>query len=43
MPILPQDSGDTLLRGELPDQCALYGLLTRIRDMNLKLLWVRQC
>ena len=41
MCILPQDSGDTLLRGELADQCALYGLLNRIRDMNLKLLWVK--
>ena len=43
MCITPQDSGDTLLRGELPDQSALYGLLNRLRDMNLKLLWVRQC
>jgi hypothetical protein len=41
MRITPQDSGDTLLRGALADQCALYGLLNRIRDMNLKLLWVK--
>jgi hypothetical protein len=41
MCITPQESGDTLLSGPLPDQCALYGLLNRIRDMNLKLMWVK--
>ncbi len=40
--ITPHESGDTLLSGPLPDQCALYGLLNRLRDMNLKLVWVRQ-
>ena len=42
MTITPQERGDTLLRGPLPDQAALYGLLNRLRDMNLKLVWVRQ-
>ena len=42
MSITPLDSGDTLLSGSLPDQSALYGLLNRLRDMNLRLLWVRQ-
>jgi hypothetical protein len=42
MCISPHDSGGTLLSGELVDQCALYGLLNRLRDMNLKLVWVRQ-
>jgi hypothetical protein len=42
MAITPQESGDTLLCGPLPDQAALYGLLNRLRDMNLKLVWVRQ-
>lgn len=28
----------TLLSGPLPDQAALYGLLERIRDLNLRLI-----
>ena len=31
---------ETLLSGSLPDQAALYGLLERIRDLNLKLISV---
>jgi hypothetical protein len=42
MCITPHESGGTLLSGALPDQCALYGLLNRLRDMNLKLVWMRQ-
>ena len=42
MSITPLESGDTLLSGPLADQSALYGLLNRLRDMNLRLLWVRQ-
>jgi hypothetical protein len=30
--------GETLMTGEVPDQAALHGLLTKIRDMNLVLL-----
>ncbi len=30
----------TLLSGQLPDQAALYGLLERIRDLNLILISV---
>lgn len=43
--ILPVDgpSGPgTLLRGSLPDQAALFGLLARLRDLNLTLLEVRR-
>lgn len=35
------DSG-TLLRGSLPDQSALFGMLARVRDLNLTLLEVRR-
>jgi hypothetical protein len=31
---------ETLLSGPLPDQAALYGLLERIRDLNLTLISV---
>ncbi len=32
----------TLLRGKLRDQAALFGLLARVRDLNLTLLEVRR-
>lgn len=34
--------GTTLLIGSLPDQTALHSILLRIRNMNLKLISVRQ-
>ncbi len=34
------EGDETLLSGPLPDQAALYGLLERIRDLNLKLISV---
>jgi hypothetical protein len=33
---------ETLLSGPVVDQAALHGLLSRVRDMNLKLLSVRK-
>ena len=33
---------DTILRGPLPDQSALHGLLTKIRDLGLCLISVRR-
>jgi hypothetical protein len=34
--------GGTLLRGCLPDQAALFGILGQIRDLNLTLIEVRR-
>jgi hypothetical protein len=34
------EGDETLLSGALPDQSALYGLLERIRDINLTLISV---
>jgi hypothetical protein len=42
MVITPLSTGGTLLSGMLADQAALYGLLNRIRDMNLKLVCVEK-
>jgi hypothetical protein len=37
--VLP--AGETLLSGNIPDQAALFGILNRLRDLNLELLEVR--
>ncbi len=34
------DGDETLLSGTLPDQAALYGLIERMRDLNLTLISV---
>lgn len=34
------EDGSTLLTGAVPDQAALHGLLTRVRDLGLDLLAV---
>jgi hypothetical protein len=34
--------GETILTGSLPDQAALHGVLTRIRDLNLVLISIRR-
>lgn len=35
------ENGDTLLSGTVPDQGALYGVISRIRDLGLQLIFVR--
>jgi hypothetical protein len=37
-----EGDGTTLLRGTLPDQAALYGVLIKIRDLGLALLSVQR-
>ncbi len=37
-----EDDGTTTLYGSLPDQTALHSVLLRIRNMNLRLISVRQ-
>ncbi len=36
-----EPDGSTLLVGPVPDQAALYGLLTKVRDLSLVLLSVQ--
>ena len=40
--ITPADDGNTVLAGPIRDQCALHGLLVKIRDLGLPLLSVEQ-
>jgi hypothetical protein len=42
LPVEDEHGPATLLRGELPDQAALFGVLARIRNLNLTLLEVRR-
>ncbi|MCE1252100.1 MAG: hypothetical protein LWX83_00960 [Anaerolineae bacterium] len=36
------EADETLLAGTLPDQAALYGLIERLRDLNLTLISISQ-
>jgi hypothetical protein len=40
--ICPQADGTTLLTGPVRDQSALHGLLAKIRDLALPLLYLKQ-
>ncbi len=35
-----EENGDTLLTGPVVDQAALHGLLRKVRDLGMPLLWV---
>ncbi len=39
--ITHKEQNETILGGSLPDQAALYGLLSRLRDLGLTLLSVK--
>jgi hypothetical protein len=39
---ISSEGGVTILTGQVADQAALHGLLTRIRDLNLNLLSVER-
>lgn len=38
--VLPEPGGETVLRGPLPDQSALIGVLSRLHALNLTILSV---
>lgn len=40
--LTPEENGETLLRGPVLDQAALYGLLRKVRDLGLPLVSVRR-
>lgn len=39
--ITPLD-GDSLLKGMVPDQAALHGIIAKIRDLGLTLVFIQQ-
>ena len=42
MTIEHQEGGETILRGPLLDEAALYGVLTKIRDLGLPLVELKR-
>ena len=38
--ILPEEGGDTLLTGPVPDQAELHGLFKRMRDLGIPIISV---
>ncbi len=42
LPVAPGEFGGTILRGEISDQAALFGVLDKIRDLGLTLISVQR-
>ena len=42
MQIIPQPNGECLLTGSIADQAALYGVVSRMRDLGLVLISVHR-
>jgi hypothetical protein len=40
--VTPQENGETLIAGLLPDQAALHGILTKIFNLRLLLISVKR-
>jgi hypothetical protein len=40
--IIPQPDGNTLLTGQIADQAALYGVISRMRDLGMVLISVQR-
>ena len=40
--IIPQPDGNTLLSGPIRDQAALYGVISRMRDLGMVLISVQR-
>lgn len=40
--IIPQPDGNTLLTGQIADQAALYGVISRMRDLGMALISVQR-
>ncbi len=40
MQILPNDWGDTILTGDLPDKSAVYGVISRLSSLGVTLVSV---
>lgn len=38
--VIHTEQNETVLTGEMPDQTALYGVITKLRDLGLKLISV---
>lgn len=42
MQTIPQPNGNTLLTGPIADQAALYGVISRMRDLGMVLISVQR-
>lgn len=40
--VTPQENGETLIAGPIPDQAALHGILTKVLNLGLPLLSVKR-